>query len=280
MSGAPAERRGRGRIAWGAAVLRGYVRIGFVRKSQFRWEFLNQVLMDVCFYVSFVLTFDILYGLGADGARLTLAGWDHASMRVYLGFAFVADALAMTFLGQQWHFGADLKNGHLDPFRVKPGPTAFLYFFQRFSPEGLTNLVIASSWLAYALWAMGPGGPSGAQWFLLPVALTVVAFSQVFLTMAYNAVELWVLNSDLGHIASMLLSNLGERPLEVYPRTLTRVLLFVAPVGALAWYPSSLLLGRIDLAMAAGYPLVLAAFAWAVARIFRRGLRNYESAMG
>ncbi|MEC8493975.1 MAG: hypothetical protein VXZ39_03580, partial [Planctomycetota bacterium] len=86
-----------------------------MRKSQFRWEFLNQVLMDVCFYVSFVLTFDILYGLGADGARLTLAGWDHASMRVYLGFAFVADALAMTFLGQQWHFGADLKNGHLDP---------------------------------------------------------------------------------------------------------------------------------------------------------------------
>ena len=92
-------------------MLRGYVRIGFVRKSQFRWEFVNQVLMDVCFYVSFVLTFDILYGLGSDGARLSLAGWDHASMRVYLGFGFVADALAMTFLGQQWHFGADLKNG-------------------------------------------------------------------------------------------------------------------------------------------------------------------------
>ena len=279
MSGAQLDRRGRGRIAWGAAVLRGYVRIGFVRKSQFRWEFVNQVLMDVCFYVSFVLTFDILYGLGGDGARLSLAGWDHASMRVYLGFAFVADALVMTFLGQQWHFGADLKNGHLDPFRVKPGPTAFLYFFQRFSPEGLTNLAIASSWLGYALWAMGPAGPSGAQWLLLPAA-PAVAFSQVFLTMAYNAVELWVLNSDLGHIASMLLSNLGERPLEVYPRPLTRLLLFVAPVGALAWYPSSLLLGRLEPAMAAGYPLALVAFAWAVARIFRRGLRNYESAMG
>lgn len=280
MSGAPRESSGRGRLAWGAAVLRGYVRIGFVRKSQFRWEFVNQVLMDVCFYVSFVLTFDILYGLGGDGARLSLAGWDHASMRVYLGFAFVADALAMTFLGQQWHFGVDLKNGNLDPFRVKPGPTPFLYFFQRFSPEGLTNLAIASSWLAYALWEMGPSGPSGARWLLLPAALVVVAFSQVFLTMAYNSVELWVLNSDLGHIASMLLSNLGERPLEVYPRALTRVLLFVAPVGALAWYPSSLLLGRLDLSMAAGYPLVMVAFAWAVARVFRRGLRNYESAMG
>ena len=178
---------------------------------------------------------------------------------------FVTDGFQMAWLGQGWHFGNDLRAGNLDPVRLRPGHPVFLYFFQRFSPEGLTNLAIASSWLAYALWGMGPAGPSGVRWLLLPAALVVVAFSQVFLTMAYNSVELWVLNSDLGHIASMLLSNLGERPLEVYPRTLTRVLLFVAPVGALAWYPSSLLLGRLDLSMAAGYPLVMVAFAWAVA---------------
>lgn len=269
------RRLGSARWAW--AVLRGYIRIGFVRKSQFRWEFVNQVLMDVCFYVSFVLTFDILYGLGGGEGGLDLAGWDHASMRVYLGFAFVADALAMTFLGQQWHFGADLKDGSLDPFRVKPGSTAFLYFFQRFSPEGLTNLAIAAGWLGYALVSAGVGWEAYA---LLPLAVCVIGFSQVALTIAYNSVELWVLNSDLGHIASMMLSNLGERPLEVYPGMMRRFLLFVMPVGALAWFPTSLVLGRLDPLATAGYPLVLLIFAQVVARIFRRGMRRYESAMG
>ena len=143
------------RVRWGLRVQLLYARLGFIRKSQFRWEFLNQVVMDLCFYVSFVLTFDILYGLGADGA-LTLGGWTHAEMRVYLGMAFIADALMMTFLGQHWHFGQDLKNGSLDSFRVRPGPTAFLYFFQRFSPEGLTNLAMATGWLIYALVGIAP----------------------------------------------------------------------------------------------------------------------------
>ncbi len=270
-----------GPIAWGLSVMRAYMRIGWVRKSQFRWEFLNQVLMDLLFYVSFVLTFKILYGLGgSEGGALSLAGWSYGEVRVYLGMAFVADALVMTFLGQQWHFGADLKDGKLDSFRVRPGSTAFLYFFQRFSPEGLTNLAIAASWLGYSL-ASGFGslGLGLDLLWTLPAALVVIAFSQVFLMIAYNSVELWLMHSDVGHMASLMLSNLGERPLEVYPRMLSRALKFVMPVAALAWYPASLVLGRLDPSFAAFYPLVLVAFAWVTARIFRRGLRNYESAM-
>lgn len=264
---------------WALGVLAGYVRIGFVRKSQFRWEFFNQVLMDVLFYVSFILTFHILYGLeGGDGTALQLGGWAHDEMRVYLGFAFVADATVMTFLGQQWHFGQDLKNGHLDPFRVRPGSTAFLYFFQRFSPEGLTNMAIALGWLTYALANLAPD--AAPHLALIPPALALILVAQVFLTIAYNTIELWVLNSDLGHVAAMLLGNLGERPLEVYPRGLKRFLLFVIPVGGIAWYPASLVLGRLTPAMALGYPLCIAAFGWVAIQVFRRGLRRYESAMG
>jgi ABC-2 type transport system permease protein len=257
-----------------------YVRIGFIRKSQFRWEFLNQVVMDLCFYVSFILTFDILYGLGGEGA-LSLGGWSHGEVRVYLGVAFVADALSMTFLGQQWHFGQDLKNGSLDAFRVRPGGTAYLYFFQRFSPEGMTNLVLAMGWLAYALAGVVPGqvGLLHVAWSL-PVAVAVVAWSQVFLTVGYNVFEFWLLHSDVGHLTSMFVSNLGERPLEVYPTGLQRFLLFVIPVAGIAWFPASLLLGRLGVGFAVLYPLLLVAFAVLVMRVFRRGLRRYESALG
>lgn len=270
-------------VAWGIRVQRAYTRIGFVRKSQFRWEFLNQVVMDVLYYASFILTFEILYGLeGAQGgsAALELAGWTHDEMKVFLGMAFIADALVMTFLGQTWHFGVDLKNGALDSFRVRPGSTAFLYFFQRFSPEGLTNLLIASSWLVYALACAMPElvEPWHVAWSL-PIAIATIAWIQPFLSMAFQLVELWVLDSSVGHLASNLVSTLGDRPLEIYPNLLGRTLLFAIPIAGAAWYPASLVLGRLEPGFALLYPLVLVAFALVVTRTFRRGLRRYESAM-
>lgn len=263
-------------IGRGARVLRQYVRIGWIRKSQFRWEFFNQVAMDVIFYASFILTFEFIYGLDEG---LSLAGWSRPEVRVYLGMAFIADAVLMTFLGQQWHFGEDLKDGKLDAFRVKPGSTAFLYFFQRFSPEGLMNLAIAGAWLTFALGGMVEGGAT-VHWWALPVAFAAIAWSQVFLTVAYSSAELYVLNSGVGHLFAHMLSNMAERPIDVYPTGIQRVLLFVVPMAGIAWYPASLVLGRLDPAFAAGYPLVLALFAWVTGAIFRRGLRRYESAMG
>ncbi|MDG1050233.1 MAG: ABC-2 family transporter protein [Planctomycetota bacterium] len=273
-------RRAASALRWGLAVERQYIRIGFVRKSQFRVEFVNQVLMDLCFYAAFILTFEILYGLGGEGT-LTLGGWSHEEMRVYMGMVFVADGLFMTFLGQQWHFGQDLKDGNLDAFRVRPGSPAFLYFFQRFSPEGMTNLAFGLGWLIFALAGVMPElvDPADLAW-ALPAAVAVIAWSQVFLMLAYNVTEFWLLNSDVGHLVSMLVSNFGERPLEVYPGALARVLKFVVPVAGMAWYPASLVLGRLELGFALGYPLVLAAFALVVLGLFRRGMRRYESAMG
>lgn len=273
-------------VLWGLRVMRGYVRIGMVRKSQFRWEFINQVVMDLLFYVSFVLTFQILYGLegadAGDGASgLMLGGWNYAEMKVFLGMAFVADALMMTFIGQTWHFGTDLKNGSLDPFKVRPGPTAFLYMFQRFSPEGLMNLVIATGWLIYALVPLVPEriGALHLAWSL-PLAIASIAWVRPFLSIAYNTIELWILDSGLGHVLSMIFTQIGERPLDVYPSLLRRAALFVIPVAGIAWYPASLVLGRLGPLAAFGYPLVLVAFGYGSAWLFKRGLRNYDSAMG
>ena len=114
----------------------------------------------------------------------------------------------------------------------------------------------------------------------LPCAVAVIAWSQVFLMLSYNVVEFWLLNSDVGHLVSMLLSNFGERPLEVYPSAIGRLLKFVLPVAGMAWFPASLVLGRLDAGFALAYPFLLLGFAVVVLRIFRRGLRRYESAMG
>ena len=187
-----------------------YARIGLVRKSQFRWEFVNQVVMDCLYYLSFLLTFHFIYGF-RDG--LTLAGWSRDDIRVFLGMAFLTDAFSMTFLGQTWHFGEDVKAGNLDPFRMRPGPVWFTYTFQRFSPEGLTNGLVAAAILAYGL-AVHPG--VGAwELALLPLAFAVACAAQVALVVGFQALEFWVVNGDLARFFNGVFTQIADRPLDV-----------------------------------------------------------------
>lgn len=258
-----------------ARVAREYARIGLVRKSQFRWEFVNQVVMDCLYYLSFLLTFDFLFGL-QDGA--TLAGWTRADVRVFLGMAFVTDAFSMTWLGQTWHFGDDLKAGNLDPFRMRPGPVWFTYTFQRFSLEGLTNGLVAAAILAHGL-AVHPGVGWG-EVALLPVALGVAFVGQVGLVIGFQALEYWVVNGDLARFCNGVFTQIADRPLDVYPRGMKRVFVWLVPLGALAWFPAGLVVGRHGLGFTALNGLVVTAFTLAAAALFRRGMRRYESAMG
>ena len=82
-------------------IVRRFTRIGWIRKSQFRWEFFNQVVMDLLYYASHIFIFEILYHL-EDGTRIP--GWDLPAIRVFLGLVFVHDGFGMAFLGQGWHY--------------------------------------------------------------------------------------------------------------------------------------------------------------------------------
>ena len=98
-----------------------FARVGVVRKSQFRVEFWFQVIMDCLWYATHVGVFEVLYMHVSE-----IAGWDRDEFRVLLGYLFVSDAFMMVWLGQIWRFGRDLKDGELDPFRVRPAATLFL----------------------------------------------------------------------------------------------------------------------------------------------------------
>lgn len=256
-------------------VARQYARIGWVRKSQFRWEFVNQVVMDCLYYLSYILTFHFLYGLRDD---LTLGGWTRDDIRVFLGMAFVTDAFMMTWMGQAWHFGDDLKTGGLDPFRLRPGPVWFTYTFQRFSPEGLVNLCLALAWLGHGLAAHPAVG--AAELALVVPALSVAFTAQVALNVLFQGLEFWMVDADLSRFLNGVFTQVGDRPLDVYPRALKRFFLWVVPLGALAWFPAGLVVGRLGLGFALGYAALVGLFAVLACQVFARGMRRYESALG
>jgi ABC-type uncharacterized transport system permease subunit len=141
-------------------------RVGVVRKSQFKVEFWCQVIMDFLWYVSHVAVFEVLFLHAPE-----IAGWNREHFRVLLGFLFVSDAFMMIWLGQMWRLGRDLKDGKLDPYRVRPASTLFLYGFQQFSLEGCVNMSMALGYLVY--------GASVALHGLTPPALLLIGFGIV-----------------------------------------------------------------------------------------------------
>jgi ABC-2 type transport system permease protein len=248
-----------------------FVRIGVIRKAQFRVEFFSQVLMDAVWYAAHLLVFEILFLHTPQ-----IAGWSLDEVRVFLGFVFVADAFMMMWLGQAWLFGRELKDGKLDPVRVRPVSPVFLYFFQRFSLEACFNMLLAGGYLVYALASRG-GGPW--SWLALPWALALAFWSRTAITVLFSIVEFHVLHSDLSHFAHEAFMAGADRPLDVFTRRIRAFLLYVVPVGAMTYVPAALVLGRVGPLAGLLHTAWMVAFGLAVFAWWRRGFARYESAM-
>lgn len=254
-------------------IARQFARAGIVRKSQFRTEFFSQVVMDCIWYSIHILVFEFLFQ-----HTESIAGWTLPEVRVFLGYLFVADAFMMTWLGQGWRFGRDLKDGLLDPIRVRPASPIFLYFFQQFSLEGAVNLSIAFGYLGYGLLQSGlelaPGTAVLALW-----GVAIAWWGRALLTILFSISEFYLLHSDLAQFLSELFIQPADRPLDIFGRRLKQFLLFLIPVGALSYLPACLVLGRIGPAAGLFHSAWLFGLGLLVFRFWRHSFRRYESAM-
>jgi ABC-2 type transport system permease protein len=257
-----------------ARIARELARIGVVRKSQFRFEFWCQVLMDCIWYASHIGVFEVLYTHAQD-----IAGWRREEFRVLLAFLFVSDAFMMIWLGQLWRFGRDLKDGRLDPFRVRPASVLFLYGFQQFSLEGCVNMAIAVSYLGYALViALGPITPATLAVAVFAILLSF--WARVVVVSLFSMLELWLLGSDAARFVHDLFHAAYDRPLDIFGARTRLFLLYIVPVGALSQVPASVVLGRYALLEAAAATAWLLVLGGLVFEAWHRSFKRYESAMG
>jgi ABC-2 type transport system permease protein len=251
-----------------------HARIGVIRKSQFRVEFAAQVVMDCIWYVVHVAVFEVLFLHAND-----IAGWEKPEIRVFLGFLFVSDGFMMMWMGQHWRFGRDLKDGKLDPFRVRPGSTLFLYMFQQFSVEAVLNVLIA---LAYLTWALSQVGGLGsvAGWLLLPCTVALACWARVVTLVFFSIGELWILNSEISKTVDRMFAPATDRPLDIFTRRVQLMLLYLVPVGVMTHAPAAIMLGRTSVLEAALHASWLVLFGLLVFAGWKRSFSRYESAMG
>jgi ABC-type uncharacterized transport system permease subunit len=198
---------------------------------------------------------------------------------VLLGFLFVSDAFMMIWLGQFWRFGRDLKDGKLDPFRVRPASTLFLYGFQQFSLEGCVNMAMALGYLVYAV-AIATSGFSAGLVLVTLFAIALSFWVRVVVVTLFSILELWLVGSDVARFLQDTFHAANDRPVDVFNARIRSFLLYVVPVGALSQLPAAIVLGRYSVlegAAASGWLVVLGLLVFAG---WNRSLHRYESAMG
>ena len=254
-------------------IARQFARIGVVRKAQFKIEFWFQVAMDFIWYATHVAMFEFLY-MQAEA----IAGWERDEFRVLLGYLFVSDAFMMVWLGRMGRFGRDVKDGALDPFRVRPAATLFLYAFQQFSLEGCINMAMACAYLGYAVAIACGLSPESVAAMLLGIALCF--WVRVVIVTLFSTGELWLLGSEIGSFFRDVLYSTTDRPMDVFGARMRLFLLYIVPVGALTQVPASLVLGHYSALEAAAACAWLVALGLAVFAMWNRSLRRYESARG
>jgi ABC-2 type transport system permease protein len=255
-------------------ILRELARVGIVRKSQLQLEFWSQVIMDCLWYVSHVAVFEVLYS-HVDA----IAGWRREEFRVLIGFLFVSDAFMMIWLSQMWRFGRDLKDGKLDPFRVRPVSTLFIYGFQLFSLEGCTNLLFAFGYLAYGVSIAVP------QWSLPTLLIftgcvALCCWARFVTVTLFATLEVALVGSDIMRFMTELMYSTADRPLDIFGARVRAFLIYAIPVGALTHVPASIMLGRYGVLEALLTVAWLIAFGVGVAFTWNRAFRHYQSAMG
>ena len=262
------------RVRRDARILYQFARIGTIRKSQLRVEFWGQVTMDVLWYTSHILVFEVLF-LHTP----SIAGWSREQIRVFLGFLFISDAFMMMWLGQAWRFGRDLKDGALDPVRVRPSSPIIQYFFRSFSLEACVNMSVGAGYLVFALSRLGL---EASPMLVLRVALAVAVcfWCQVVLVILFSVLEFYFLNSDLGQFLRHFFMAAEDRPLDIFTRRVRRFLLYLVPVGAMAHMPAAIAIGKVGPGFGVLYLGWLFLVGLAVFAVWRASFRRYESAMG
>jgi ABC-type uncharacterized transport system permease subunit len=221
-----------------------------------------------------ILTFELLFGLGEG---FSIAGWERADVRVFLGFIFVSDAFMMSWLSQAWHLPEDIKNGNLDPVRLRPAPSILVYFFQRFSPEGAVNFLCALSYLAFGVATSEALAPR-LLW-ALPLGFCLALWAQLVVSVGLGTLEFLLINSDLSRFFVDIAHTASGKPLDIYARRVRQFMILILPVGALAHVPATIVLGRVSDLSAIGQSVWLILLGLAVFALFRRSFKRYESAL-
>ena len=252
------------------------------------WVFLRvSVLSELAYRANFFLQlFESLVDLGVALAGLavvfsytdTLGGWRPDEVLALVGvFFLVGGAIHLVIEPSMQRLIEAVSEGTLDFTLTKPADAQFLVSIQRVEIWKLTDLVLGTGLLVFALVRMGThlGALQAAGFAVTLVAGGIIVYS-FWLMLA--TLSFWFVRVENILVIFQSMYEAGRWPVSLYPRWLRFSLTFLVPVAFATTVPAQALSGRLTgrTLLGAG---TLAALMLVVSRlVWRAGVRRYSGA--
>jgi ABC-2 type transport system permease protein len=243
------------------------------REMEYRGHLVMQFMIDMVWYGVQIGLFEVIY-LNTP----TVAGMNHASMLVFLGTLFVADAVNMMIFSHNfWHFPEYIRTGELDFFLVKPASTFFLVFFRYVNVAALLNLLFGVGFLIVAV--------HRAE--LVLTAWNLVLFAVMFcaglcvniaIQTTIAALSVWIVAGEGVQYLYHSLFSFATRPDAIYKGQMRRILLTALPFALIASVPARALAGTLSPTLAVWSVCASVVMLVASVRLFTYSLSKYSGA--
>jgi ABC-2 type transport system permease protein len=240
---------------------------------QYRLEFLGQGALALFWAFWSLVPVLVLFG-----HRPLLAGWSFEEALVVMGWFLLMKGILEGAVNPSLASVVEhIRKGTLDFVLLKPADAQFLVSTAKFEPWRLVDLLAALAVFGVAFHRLGrwpaPGHVAAALLLMVCAAWTLYSLWILVVSAAFHVVKI----DNLSYLFSSIF-DAARWPVGVFRGFWRLLFTFVVPLALMTTYPALALLGRLDLATAAGSLLGAALFAAFARVVWLRSIGRYTSA--
>jgi len=261
------------------------LKVGIQNNLTYRFNFLARTVFGFLPLIAVLYIWRTIYS--GNGPQSMIGSYTLAQMISYYLLTTIVDALTAVN-EDDWQIAADIKDGNISQFVLKPIDYLVYRLFLFFSGR-VTYLAVAAIPLALFVLCLRQYFVLPADWtmlglFLLSTVLT--ALLQFFISYTMAMLAFWVLEVSTFIFIVFAFEYIASGhmfPLDILPKGLTQILKFT-PFPYQMYFPVSLYLGKLgarELCWGLLIQVSWVAAAFSLARLmWQRGLRKYSAVGG
>ncbi|MFH0993023.1 MAG: ABC-2 family transporter protein [bacterium] len=211
----------------------------FKMMLQYRADFLIGILSFVFIQAAGILFLDILV------RETGLYTWTYFELLVIYAMFQLPRGIDHLLTDNLWMVGYYIRRGLFDKYLVRPMSVLWHVIIERFQLEAIGELLVGAAVLAYALPNLSVQ-LDFVSILYLAVFIILGALMYTSIKLATAAVAFWTKDSMAVQQAAYEVSLFTKNPLEIYPRPLRFLLVYVLPFGFTSFFPSVYLLSKFS----------------------------------
>lgn len=169
-----------------------------------------------------------------------IAGWSYSDLLLIFSFSILGRSIHIIFFDNMWVFGSKyIQKGELDRLLLRPINPLFQLIAEKINYQGIGQIIVGSIALNIALTNLGI---EFSVFLLIKIILLIIISGAVYtgIHLFYMTLSIWVIDSLPIFNTIFALNQFSQYPLNIFPKFLQFILLFIIPYGFTGFIPSNL----------------------------------------